>query len=93
MSAFGSEGTSFTYEYTSLLNSTPITTPSFAIGLVADTYTLAAYDDLGCSSNTVELTLNEPPPVSISNLINTSPISCNSLCDGELTTVKEEHRL
>ena len=87
LSAFGGEGSSYTYEYTSLLNPTPTITPPFAIGLVADTYTFTAYDDLGCLSNAVEITLNEPPPVTISNIINTNPISCNSQCDGELTVV------
>ena len=86
LSAVGG-GASFTYEYTSLLNPIPTSTPNFAIGLIADTYTFVAYDNLGCASNTVELTLNEPAPLNITNLINSSPISCNSACDAEITVV------
>ena len=52
-------------------------------GLCAGTYTVTAVDVNGCST-TQNITLTEPPVLSVTGTASTT-ISCNGVCDGELT--------
>ena len=52
-------------------------------GLCAGTYTVTVVDANGCST-TQQVTLTEPNPIAV-NLTISNAISCNGVCDGELT--------
>ncbi|MGC6471030.1 MAG: gliding motility-associated C-terminal domain-containing protein [Flavobacteriales bacterium] len=85
LTASGGLGSNYTYEYTGTIDVTPTPTSNVVTALAADTYTFIATDDLGCSSSPVEITIEEPMPISIDNVEITTPISCDGSCDATLT--------
>jgi hypothetical protein len=54
LTASGGEGSSFSFEYFSVLDPTIVTTPQLITGLATDTFSFIAIDDLGCTSDTLE---------------------------------------
>ncbi|CAA6827279.1 MAG: internalin, putative, partial [uncultured Aureispira sp.] len=85
--AIGSGGAgSYTYSW----NSAPVQTTAIATGLPDGIYTVVATDANGCTG-TESITITEPSAVTVTTSITSNyngvSISCNGICDGELTAV------
>ncbi|MBL6658284.1 MAG: gliding motility-associated C-terminal domain-containing protein [Flavobacteriales bacterium] len=85
--ATGGEGVSYSYEYFSDIEPLSVPSANIVTGLNADNYSFYAIDDLGCFSDTVQLTLTDPAPISIDNVETTSEVSCTDECDAVLTII------
>ncbi len=85
LTASGGEGTSYTYEYFSDTDPVSMPIPNVATGLNADNFFFFATNDIGCISDTAQITLTDPLPLSIDNVETTEEISCNDVCDAVLT--------
>lgn len=85
VTASGGEGSSYSFEYFS--DTDPLSVPSLDVitNLSADNYSFFAIDDLGCVSDTVELSLTDPFPLSIDFVEVTEEASCTNECDAVLT--------
>lgn len=64
-------------------NTTPIQTNTLANGLCAGNYILTVTDNNGCVQ-TDNITVVDPPVLSTTS--NMTPLSCNGVCDGSITT-------
>ncbi len=83
-----SGGTSNAGEYTYFLDNIGFgsgPSPYLVTNLNDNTYGVVVQDDNGCVTASTQITLTEPPLLSIINAFVSSGISCNGLTDGEIT--------